>query len=80
LERVLQIIGIRPDCASLVWETYLDIEEGMLSVMDETSEEADQQRSKIEALYGRALRIPHQKHADVWQRYTDFMGKGYLGL
>uniref|UniRef100_A0A914C1I7 RRM domain-containing protein n=1 Tax=Acrobeloides nanus TaxID=290746 RepID=A0A914C1I7_9BILA len=78
LERVLQIIGIRPDCASLVWETYLDIEEGTLSVMGETSEEADQQRSKIEALYGRALRIPHQKHADVWQKYTDFMGENKI--
>lgn len=75
MERIIQVIGMRPDCSALFWETYFDIEEGTLAIYEDTSTEAKQQRLALEALYLRAFRIPHKQLGDIWKRYEEFMGK-----
>ncbi|VIO94605.1 conserved hypothetical protein,hypothetical protein [Brugia malayi] len=69
MEEAVIKIGLRADCASLIWNIYLDFEKMILNSM---SDEKDKQRKHVESLYGRLLSVPHQGLQESWNEYKEF--------
>uniref|UniRef100_A0A915PK10 RRM domain-containing protein n=1 Tax=Setaria digitata TaxID=48799 RepID=A0A915PK10_9BILA len=70
MEEAVTKIGLRADCASLIWNIYLDFEKMILNSMN--GEKDEKQRKLVESLYGRLLRIPHVGLQDSWDEYKTF--------
>ncbi|KAH7729557.1 Sart3 protein [Aphelenchoides avenae] len=77
-ERILQVVGLRPDCAALFWLGYIDYVEVLNSLSPE-SEANDNGSAKDKAvndmvsLYARALAVPQKDLNDIWTRYLKFV-------
>lgn len=72
MEEAVTKIGLRADCASLVWNIYLDFEKMILNSMN--GENVEKQRELVESIYGRLLRVPHIGIQDSWNEYKTFVG------
>uniref|UniRef100_A0A915ARN0 Squamous cell carcinoma antigen recognized by T-cells 3 n=2 Tax=Parascaris TaxID=6254 RepID=A0A915ARN0_PARUN len=70
MEEAVSLIGLRADCASIVWGVYLDFEKVVLQSLNE--EEADKHRILIDGIYARFLRIPHIGIEHSWSEYETF--------
>lgn len=72
MEEAVGKIGLRADCASILWNVYLDFEKMVLSSLSD--EKAEKQRAVVESLYSRFLRIPHIGMDESWKEYATFTG------
>ncbi|KAM3715688.1 Nuclear RNA-binding protein [Dirofilaria immitis] len=70
MEEAVTKIGLRADCASLIWNIYLDFEKMILNSM--VGAENEKQRKLVESLYGRFLHIPHLGLQESWNEYKAF--------
>ncbi|KAL3995359.1 RNA recognition motif family protein [Acanthocheilonema viteae] len=70
MEEAVVKIGLRADCASLIWNIYLDFEKMILNSMN--GENEDKQRKHVESLYGRLLSVPHLGIQESWNEYKSF--------
>uniref|UniRef100_A0A915DH35 Pre-mRNA-splicing factor 18 n=1 Tax=Ditylenchus dipsaci TaxID=166011 RepID=A0A915DH35_9BILA len=78
LEQIVGIIGLRPDSADIVWESYLDIVEAeycMLVNEDDCNTQKCIAKNQLKTLFDRALRVPHQRLAEIYERYLEFLGE-----
>lgn len=78
MEEAVAKIGLRADCASLIWNIYLDFEKMILNSM--SGENDDMQRKCVESLYGRLLSVPHLDIQESWKDYKAFAGNFDLCL
>ncbi|VDM42611.1 unnamed protein product [Toxocara canis] len=72
MEEAVGLIGLRADCASTVWNIYLDFEKMILRSLE--GEEADKYRLLVDGIYARFLRIPHLDIEQTWAEYETFAG------
>ncbi|VDK82101.1 unnamed protein product [Litomosoides sigmodontis] len=70
MEEAVAKVGLRADCASLIWSIYLDFEKMVLNSMG--GENDGMQRSFVESLYGRLLSVPHLDMQESWKDYKVF--------
>ncbi|CAG9534393.1 unnamed protein product [Cercopithifilaria johnstoni] len=70
MEEAVIKIGLRADCASLIWNIYLDFEKMILNSMN--NQDDDKQRKHVESLYGRLLSVPHLGLQESWNEYKAF--------
>lgn len=75
---MVNIIGLRYDCGSLIWNIYLDFEKTILQSL--SGEQAQKQKELITSIYNRALRIPHLKIDETWRDYLSFSGDFFFFL
>lgn len=75
MEEAVVKIGLRADCASLIWNIYLDFEKMILNSM--SGEKNEKQRKHVESLYGRLLSVPHLGLQESWNEYKEFAGNFY---
>lgn len=77
-ERILQIVGLRPDCGALFWLGYLDYVE-LVSSLPTDGAQGDTSGNKgvaeMTSLFARALKVPQKGLSDIWDRYVDYAGK-----
>uniref|UniRef100_A0A915D1J1 Pre-mRNA-splicing factor 18 n=1 Tax=Ditylenchus dipsaci TaxID=166011 RepID=A0A915D1J1_9BILA len=69
LEQIVGIIGLRPDSADIVWESYLDIVEAeycMLVNEDDCNTQKCIAKNQLKTLFDRALRVPTRD----WPKFT----------
>ncbi|KAI1715542.1 prp18 domain-containing protein [Ditylenchus destructor] len=79
LERVVSVIGLRPDAAHIAWESYLDILEAqyaMLADLDDDDPRKSAAAAQLKNLFNRSLRIPHCRLLQIYERYLEFIGEG----
>uniref|UniRef100_A0A0R3S7A8 RRM domain-containing protein n=1 Tax=Elaeophora elaphi TaxID=1147741 RepID=A0A0R3S7A8_9BILA len=70
MEEAVVKIGLRADCAALIWNIYLDFEKMILNSMSDEND--DRQRKHVESLYGRMLSVPHVGLQESWNEYKEF--------
>uniref|UniRef100_A0A1I7VQM3 RRM domain-containing protein n=1 Tax=Loa loa TaxID=7209 RepID=A0A1I7VQM3_LOALO len=70
MEEAVIKIGLRADCASLIWNIYLDFEKMILNSMGGDKDE--KQKKHVESLYGRLLSVPHLGLQESWNEYKAF--------
>uniref|UniRef100_A0A0N5A7Y2 Squamous cell carcinoma antigen recognized by T-cells 3 n=1 Tax=Syphacia muris TaxID=451379 RepID=A0A0N5A7Y2_9BILA len=72
MEEAIDKIGLRCDCAFLIWNAYLDLEKMLLK--SSSNEDAEKQNAKVIDIYARMLRIPHSHMQSSWNDYCTFIG------
>ncbi|VDK74870.1 unnamed protein product [Anisakis simplex] len=72
MDEAIGLIGCRADCASTIWNIYLDFEKMILRSL--SGEQAEKHHLLIDGIYARFLRIPHLGLEETWSDYQAFTG------